>query len=189
MRSGRTLKARLQYGTLTSGKTDPIPSAAPTCVWLAGPLGTGSAQRSVCCLPIWSCKAVTVSAQDWPLDYPDLATWYDVAELELGVSGHDDDIVGPPRQNPYPMPGLPATLGDRLMEQIAATFGFKVRVSPQARNSQPFDGRPACCASSSCIPICPVQAKYDATVHLRKAEAASARILSEFCCGASRCRS
>jgi hypothetical protein len=59
------------------------------------------------------------------------------------------------------------------MEQIAATFGFKVRVLPQARNSQPFDGRPACCASSSCIPICPVQAKYDATVHLRKAEAAS----------------
>jgi choline dehydrogenase-like flavoprotein len=116
---------------------------------------------------------------DWPLDYPDLAKWYDVAELELGVSGHNDDIVGPARQNPYPMPGLPATLGDRLMEQIAATSGFKVRVLPQARNSQPFDGRPACCASSSCIPICPVQAKYDATVHLRKAEAASARILSD----------
>jgi choline dehydrogenase-like flavoprotein len=116
---------------------------------------------------------------DWPLDYSDLATWYDVAEFELGVSGHNDDMLGAPRQKPYPMPGLPATLGDRLMEQIAGTFGFKVRVLPQARNSQPFDGRPACCASSSCIPICPVQAKYDATVHLRKAEAARARILSD----------
>ena len=116
---------------------------------------------------------------DWPLNYADLATWYDAAESELGVSGHDDDTFGPPRQKPYPMPGLPAALGDRLMEQIAGTFGFKVRVSPQARNSQPFDGRPACCASSSCIPICPVQAKYDATVHLRKAEAAGARILSD----------
>jgi choline dehydrogenase-like flavoprotein len=116
---------------------------------------------------------------DWPLDYSDLATWYDVAEFELGVSGHNDDMPGPPRQKPYPMPGLPATLGDRLMEQVAGRFGFKVRVLPQARNSQPFDGRPACCASSSCIPICPVQAKYDATVHLRKAETASARILSD----------
>jgi choline dehydrogenase-like flavoprotein len=65
------------------------------------------------------------------------------------------------------------------VDQAARAFGFKVRVSPQARNSQPFDGRPACCASSSCIPICPVQAKYDATVHLRKAEAAGARIMSD----------
>ncbi len=117
--------------------------------------------------------------EDWPLRYSDLAPWFDAAESELGVSGPDDDFLGPPRQKPYPMPGLPAALGDRLIEQIAGRFGFKVRVSPQARNSQPFDGRPACCASSSCIPICPVQAKYDATVHLRKAEAAGAHILSE----------
>jgi choline dehydrogenase-like flavoprotein len=116
---------------------------------------------------------------DWPLNYADLATWYDLAESELGVSGHNDDTFGPPRQKPYPMPALPAALGDRLVEQIAGPFGFKVRVSPQARNSQPFDGRPACCASSSCIPICPVQAKYDATVHLRKAATAGVRILSD----------
>jgi hypothetical protein len=54
-----------------------------------------------------------------------------------------------------------------------------VRVPPQARNSRIFDGRPACCASASCIPICPVQAKYDATVHLKKAKAAGARVLSD----------
>jgi choline dehydrogenase-like flavoprotein len=115
---------------------------------------------------------------DWPLTYSDLASWYDAAEAELGVSGHDDQF-GAPRQKPFPMPGLPATLADRLMARAAGSLGFKVRVSPQARNSQPFDGRPACCASSSCIPICPVQAKYDATVHVRKAEAAGARILSD----------
>ena len=115
---------------------------------------------------------------DWPLTYADLAPWYDAAESELGVSGHDDPL-GSPRRSPYPMPGLPATLGDRLMDQASAPLGFRVRVSPQARNAQPFDNRPACCASSSCIPICPVQAKYDATVHVRKAEAAGARILAE----------
>ena len=115
---------------------------------------------------------------DWPLAYSELAQWYDVAESELGVSGHNDNVFGPSRQTSYPMPGLPATIGDRLVDQIAATLGFRVRVLPQARNSQPFDDRPACCASSSCIPICPVQAKYDATVHLKKAEAAGARILA-----------
>jgi glucose dehydrogenase len=116
---------------------------------------------------------------DWPLAWSDLAPWYDVAEAELGVAGHDDDVFGPARQRPYPMPGLPAAMGDRLMDRVAGPFGVKVRVSPQARNSRVFDGRPACCASASCIPICPVQAKYDATVHLGKAKAAGARVLSD----------
>lgn len=114
---------------------------------------------------------------DWPLTYSDLAPWYDAAESELGVSGHGDPL-GSPRQGPYPLPGLPPTLGDRLMDEAAVPLGYRVRVSPQARNSLLFDGRPACCASASCIPICPVQAKYDATVHVRKAAAAGARILS-----------
>jgi choline dehydrogenase-like flavoprotein len=114
---------------------------------------------------------------DWPLTYSDLAPWYDAAESELGISGHDDPL-GSPRRTPYPMPGLPPTLGDRLMDRAAAPLGFQVRVSPQARNSQLFDDRPSCCASASCIPICPVQAKYDATVHVRKAEVAGVRILS-----------
>ena len=117
---------------------------------------------------------------DWPLAYSDLAPWCDVAESELGVAGHDDDVFGPARQRPYPMPGLRAALGDRLMDRVADPLGFKVRVSPQARNSRIFDGRPACCASASCMPICPVQAKYDATVHLKKAKAAGARVLSDF---------
>ena len=116
---------------------------------------------------------------NWPLDYSELEPWYGAAESELGVSGHDDDVFGPPRQTSYPMPGMPATISDRLVDQFAASFGFRVRVSPQARNSQAFDDRRACCASSSCIPICPVQAKYDATVHLGKAAAAGARILAD----------
>jgi choline dehydrogenase-like flavoprotein len=53
--------------------------------------------------------------EDWPLRYSDLAPWFDAAESELGVSGPDDDFLGPPRQKPYPMPGLPAALGDRLI--------------------------------------------------------------------------
>ena len=61
---------------------------------------------------------------DWPLTYSDLAPWYDAAEAELGVSGHDDQF-GPPRQKPFPMPGLPATLGDRLMDRAAGSLRFQ----------------------------------------------------------------
>jgi choline dehydrogenase-like flavoprotein len=49
--------------------------------------------------------------------------------------------------------------------------GTKVHVvtTPQARNTAVFDNRPACEGHSNCIPLCPIQAKYDATVHLRRA--------------------
>jgi choline dehydrogenase-like flavoprotein len=46
---------------------------------------------------------------------------------------------------------------------------IQVEVTPQARNSVLFEDRPACAGSSNCIPICPIQAKYDATVHLKRA--------------------
>jgi glucose dehydrogenase len=39
----------------------------------------------------------------------------------------------------------------------------------QARNTQPYDGRPACEGNHNCIPLCPTNAKYDATVHLKRA--------------------
>jgi choline dehydrogenase-like flavoprotein len=45
-----------------------------------------------------------------------------------------------------------------------------LRATPQARNSVSGNGRPACCGNASCIPICPIGAKYDATVHVSVAE-------------------
>jgi choline dehydrogenase-like flavoprotein len=48
--------------------------------------------------------------------------------------------------------------------------------TPQARNSEPFDNRPACAGNSICVPICPIQAKYDATVHVNKALKAKAEL-------------
>ena len=47
---------------------------------------------------------------------------------------------------------------------------------PHGRNSVGFDGRPPCCGNASCVPICPIGAKYDASVHVAKAEAAGARV-------------
>ena len=51
---------------------------------------------------------------------------------------------------------------------------LKVMSTPQARNSTAYDGRPACAGNSTCVPICPIQAKYDATVHVKKATDAGA---------------
>lgn len=115
---------------------------------------------------------------DWPMCYSDLAPWYTLAEKSMGVSGHNDHDLGSPRDQPYPLAGLPPTFSDQLFAKGLRETVFRVRVSPQARNSEAYDGRVACCGSSSCIPICPVQAKYDATVHLKKAEKQGALILT-----------
>ena len=50
-------------------------------------------------------------------------------------------------------------------------YPLSVAPTPQARNSTPgFGGRQQCKGSSSCIPICPIQAKYDATQHIQMAQ-------------------
>ena len=45
----------------------------------------------------------------------------------------------------------------------ADRLGLAVKLTPQARNSIAFDERPPCCGNATCVPICPVAAKYGAT--------------------------
>ena len=41
--------------------------------------------------------------------------------------------------------------------------------TPAARNSQPYQNRRVCAGNTNCIPICPIQAKYDPSVTLADA--------------------
>jgi choline dehydrogenase-like flavoprotein len=116
---------------------------------------------------------------DWPLDYATLEPWYQQAEEELGVAGDPDDDLDSPRSGPYPLPPIPPSVLDQRIAAAVAPLGLRVRSTPQARNSVPHGKRPACCGSSTCVPICPVGAKYDAAVHVRMAQQAGAEILTE----------
>ena len=107
---------------------------------------------------------------DWPLNYNDLEPFYLQAERELGVSGESSEDLGSPRSGGFPLPPIAMSYLDRVFGRAVSGTGYKVSETPQARNSRFREGRPACCGSASCIPICPVQAKYDATVHLARAE-------------------
>lgn len=115
--------------------------------------------------------------RDWPLDYNELEPWYCQAEWELGVSGHHhefDGLYGGYRSQPFPMPGVPLSYSDEQVKKKIdgkKARGTQVHVvtTPQARNTTVFDSRPACEGHSNCIPLCPIQAKYDATIHLRRA--------------------
>jgi glucose dehydrogenase len=126
---------------------------------------------------------------DWPIGYDDLNTWYSKAEEELGVSADIEDqkylgIYFPADRPRYPMPRIPESLTDRAVRSAlqnlkpAETAFLKmsqppteipVRGTPAARNSQPYRNRRACAGNTNCIPICPIQAKYDPTVTLNDA--------------------
>jgi choline dehydrogenase-like flavoprotein len=115
-------------------------------------------------------------AVDWPLSYSDIEPWYTMAEAELGVAGDHaqwDGVHGAFRSAPFPMSEIWPAYSDELVRPRFDGVTFegaevKLRTTPQARNSRPYQDRPACAGSSSCIPLCPIGAKYDATVHIRK---------------------
>jgi choline dehydrogenase-like flavoprotein len=113
---------------------------------------------------------------DWPFRYAELEPYYSRAEHELGVCGDSLEALGSPRSREYPMPPLLPTVLDQQVLGAARGLGYRVQVLPAARNSQPYQGRPACCGAATCTPRCPVGAKYDATVHLKKALAQGASL-------------
>jgi choline dehydrogenase-like flavoprotein len=131
---------------------------------------------------------------DWPISYRDIEPWYVDAEYEMGVAGSDEEnatyywrLFRAYRSKPYPMPALVRSYLDR---QIAAAIDgaalsdfprqlMKVNSVPHAINSQEYRGRPACEGYTSCLPLCPIKARYEAIVHIEKALKAGAILRSQ----------
>ena len=134
---------------------------------------------------------------DWPISYDTVSPWYEKAEAELGVSADADEqrFSGITFSTPgytYPMPRIPPSLFDQRVGKAVAQLteaetkflgtaapvtGLRVRSLPAARNSQPYRNRRACAGNTSCIPICPIQAKYDATITLNEATNNGAQLI------------
>ncbi|MBM3563374.1 MAG: GMC family oxidoreductase [Alphaproteobacteria bacterium] len=125
---------------------------------------------------------------DWPISYTDLEPWYCQAERELEVAGDNDDDLGSPRSAPYPFPPIAQSFLDLAWRNALHASDYRVRPTPQARLSKPSGDRPSCHGSASCIPICPIQAKYDATIHVARAQSLDARLLTGTCANFVQCR-
>ncbi|MEP2681840.1 MAG: GMC family oxidoreductase [Sulfitobacter sp.] len=124
-------------------------------------------------------KSLYGHAMDWPIDYDTLEPFYLEAEKEIGVAGDSSQDLGSPRSGDFPMPMIPMSYLDKQFVQALEGSKYQVSATPQGRNSIFHDDRPECCGNASCIPICPIQAKYDATVHVRQAEEAGAVVHDE----------
>lgn len=115
---------------------------------------------------------------NWPISYEDVSPWYGKAEHEIGVSANTGEqaylgITFPPGYA-YPMPAIPPSLVDDAVGKAVNgmeidNIAINVTGTPAGRNSQPYQGRRVCAGNTNCIPICPIQAKYDPSVTLNQA--------------------
>lgn len=114
---------------------------------------------------------------DWPIGYDDLEPWYCRAEAELGVAGTHEEwngFHGARRSAPFPVPAVPRTFADARF--AARVDGLEVDGARVAIRSTPQARDRTCSGAASCIPICPIAAKYDATRHLDRAKAKGATL-------------
>jgi len=132
--------------------------------------------------------------EDWPLDYTELQELWGLAEKEIGVAAsvaqqEPLEVVGLKYLSgyQYPMQAIPTSLVDQAVSSAVAglqvpgtlpntpggedptLYDVFVSPTPQGRNSEPYDDRRVCAGNTNCIPICPIQAKWDPTVTLGKA--------------------
>ena len=121
---------------------------------------------------------------DWPLGYDDLEPYYGQAEHLIGVAGDraEQEAVNGIAYGAgydYPMGPIAPTYGDdvvraRLDGAVLADDApapARLTSTPAGRNSAPFGNRGPCRGSTSCVPICPVRAKYDPRAALAEAMA------------------
>ncbi len=175
-------------------------------------------------------KTVYNQNVDWPLTYDELKPYYEMAELEIGVSGDVEEQKYPDipkdffgKDYVFPMEKIPQSYLDK--EIAKKTDKLKVTLNrkeyelscistPQGRNStpnedykygsivwdpskkklalktqpktynpdgslwDPYTGQ-RCEGNASCVPICPVQAKYNALKTLKKATLENLEVITQ----------
>jgi choline dehydrogenase-like flavoprotein len=108
------------------------------------------------------------AGEDWPIDYNDLAPYYERIEREVGVCGNLDHLVDLP--DGIFLPPVPMKASDLLIKRGAEKLGVRVIHVRKATLTVPRRGRPACHYCGNCMAGCDVVAKYNsADVHMTPA--------------------
>ena len=155
-------------------------SRARTCARSAARRGTGSARACASCPTISGSRRRFGRGVDWPIDYATLEPWYAQAESEIGVAGDSAQDLGSPRSAAVSDARDPDDVS-RQADGRRASRARRTRCGPRRRAATRSCATTArrAAATASCIPICPIQAKYDATVHVARAEAAGVRLMPQ----------
>ncbi|WP_273484160.1 GMC family oxidoreductase [Desulforamulus ruminis] len=119
-------------------------------------------------------------ADDWPIRYTDLASYYDKIEKDIAVSGPKHFPWGP-FQGPYPYPERePISANAQIFRRGCKKLGLRSVVAPLAILSAPFEGRPPCINRGFCNQGCLPNAKFSTLIHhIPKAIGHGAEVLSD----------
>jgi quinoprotein glucose dehydrogenase len=96
---------------------------------------------------------------DWPIEWAELEKFYCEAERRLGVSGEPSPHAEDRRSQPYPMAPMAMTYNLIGLKRWAEQTGIPFQTTPQAKNTEPYDGRAPCIRCNTCS-ICPTGARY-----------------------------
>ncbi len=97
-------------------------------------------------------------ASDWPIDYGELAPFYDRVERDIGVSGIAGDPAYPDRPE-YPMPPLPIGAWGERVAAAHHRMGWHWWPGSNAIASRSYDDRRPCVQRSTCRGGCNEGAK------------------------------
>ncbi len=114
---------------------------------------------------------------DWPIDYSDLRSYYDRAQIDFGVSGDVSQEPWSPPADPYPMRPLPELAQTRAITKGFDALGIATAPNSIAINSRGFDGRRGCILDGWCDAGCPIGALANPLVlQWPRAQRAGARL-------------
>ena len=109
------------------------------------------------------------AGEDWPIDYKDIAPYYDTIEREVGVCGHLDGLQDLP--DGVFLPPVALKCSDEILQRAARSLGATLIHVRKATLTVPTDTRLACHFCGNCMAGCDVVAKYNsADVHIAPAE-------------------
>jgi choline dehydrogenase-like flavoprotein len=97
-------------------------------------------------------------SEDWPIDYAELAPYYERVEHLIGVAGDPSNPFKAAR-GPYPYAAHPLSAASRRLAVGAHQLGWQLLPNPVAILPQPRKGRAACHYCNGCVRGCAVAAK------------------------------
>jgi choline dehydrogenase-like flavoprotein len=104
-------------------------------------------------------RSIDGAGEDWPIDYPDLAPYYDQIEREVGVCGNLDHLEDLP--DGIFLPPAPMKCSDLIVKRGAGKLGIKVIHVRKSTLTVATATRPACHYCGNCMAGCDVAAKYN----------------------------
>ena len=115
---------------------------------------------------------------DWPINYADVAPYYDKVARDVGVSGDAKaEEIWRPAGEPYPMPPMKTFRGGEVWKKGFETRGIRLVPAAVGMNSTPYKGRPACIYDGWCHVGCPIGALANPLVtYLADARNAGAQV-------------